>query len=245
MLVEIATGIVLVPLFALNGLAPLLIKRIQKLPARVKFEPHDDREFLLSRGEEFHQLSSDIRRIGFEYVGSSFMKDSHSETNFSLYCNDIEKAGAMVVHMENNAQSFTYVEFSQLYANGTMLDVGNASEVSAYPKMDLKISVKYPKVRDVAELYSRFKVVRESLKNSEIVVPFDTSNGFEIVERFMAKESDILVEKGYCLPEIDSEGKRRLTLKGAYLITWRSVFPGKKIQAAIERLYSNRLLKNA
>lgn len=245
MLIKIAIGLVITPLFILNVIAPLLIKKLQKLPARVTFEPHDEKDFLLSRDEKFHQLNSDIRSLGFEYIGSSFMEDSHSETNFSLYHNESEKTGAMIVRIENNVKAVTYIEFSQLYADGSMLDVSNADEVAVYPKMDLKITVKYPEVRDCSELYSRFKQLRDSLKNSNEAIPFDSSEGFKVVEDYMAKESDILVQKGYCKPEIDDSGKRSLTLKGAYVITWRSVFPGKKIRNALDKLYSNKLLKNA
>jgi hypothetical protein len=60
----------------------------------------------------------------------------------------------------------------------------------------------------------------------------------------MARESDELAKRGYCYNEIDSDGKRSLTWKGAYLITWRSVFPGNRIRDYFDRMYAARILKN-
>jgi hypothetical protein len=58
------------------------------------------------------------------------------------------------------------------------------------------------------------------------------------------RASDELVKRGYCYNEIDTEGKRSLTWKGAYLLTWRSVFPGSRIRDYIDRSYARNMLKN-
>ena len=58
-------------------------------------------------------------------------------------------------------------------------------------------------------------------------------------------KSDKLVGMGYLKNDINDDGKRNLTLKGAFIITWKSVFPGKKIFNALDQSYSRKLLKNA
>ncbi len=244
MVVKIVIGIVFVPLILLYLLAPLLIKKLQKLPARIKFEPHDEKEFLLSRDDEFHELASQVRTLGFSYIGSSFMEDSHTETNFSLFSNEEDKTTAMVVSMVSDVKSITYIEFTQIYKNGSMLDVSNAQEVPVYPKMDLKMAVRYSEIKDPEELYKIFKKIKKSLKNADEPVTYEKKAGFSTVEEFMAKESDMLVIFGYCDPYID-DGKRALTMKGAYLLTWKSLFPGKKINALLDKAYSKKVLNNA
>ncbi len=72
---------------------------------------------------------------------------------------------------------------------------------------------------------------------------YDRSMGFKHVEDFMARESDEMVKRGYCNSLIDPDGKRSLTWKGAYLLTWRSVFPGSWIKNLAERSYAARILK--
>lgn len=245
MTIAIILGLLLVPIFLLNALGPLLIKKIQKLPARVKFEKHDEKEFLSSRDQEFNELNRKIIEIGFEYVGSSFMADSHTNTSFSLYSNDADLTCCTIVSMVSKVKSLTYVEFSQLYNDGSMLDVSNANQVSPFPKMDLKLAVRYPEIHEPKELYEVFLKLKKSLKNTAQPIGYDKSKGFEVVEEFMAQESDMLVEKGYCNEPVDQEGKRTLTFKGAYLMTWRSVFPGNKIKNWLDRSTAHKLLKNA
>ena len=244
-ILKIVLGIIFVPILLLNILGPLLIKKAQKLPARVKFNEHDEQEFLSSREEDFNALDESIRCLGFEYIGSSFMEDSHTKTNFSLYSNEKELTCAMVVSMVSNVKSITYVEFSQTYSDGSMLDVSNADQVSPFPKTDFKVAVRYPKITEIEELYSIFRKLKNSLKNSSTPIAYDKATGFNMVEEYMAMESDDLVSKGYCKEEIDEEGKRLLTLKGAYLITWKSVFPGNKFMNWSNASQARKLLNNA
>ncbi len=229
----------------MNVIGPFIIKKVQKLPARISFNKHNEDEFLLSRDEEYHYLNDKIKKLGFEYIGSSFMEDSHTQTNFSLYSNESDLTCAMVVSMVSNVKSITYIEYSQTYSDGSMLDVSNADQVSAYPKMDLKIAARYPETSDPEQLYNIFNKLKKSIKNSSSPIPYDKATGFEMVEDFMAKESDVLVSKGYCNDEIDGEGKRSLTFKGACILTWKSAFPGKNILNIVNLAYAKKLLKNA
>lgn len=245
MILKIVLGIIFVPILLLNLLGPLLIMKTQRLPARVRFKEHDEQEFLSTRDEEFNSLDRSIRGLGFEYIGSSFMEDSHTQTNFSLYSNEKELTCATVVSMVSNVKSITYVEFSQAFADGSMLDISNADQVNPYPKTSIKEAVRYPEIKDPEELLKVFQRVKRLLKNSSSPVPYDKETGFKMVEEFMAMESDDLVKKGYCKDEIDKEGKRPLTLKGACLITWKSVFPGNKIMNWLNGSYARKLLKNA
>ncbi len=244
MIIKIILGIIFIPVALLNLLGPLFVKKVQKLPARIRFTAHDENEFLLNREEEFNQLDSEIKNIGFEYIGSSYMKDTNAETNFSLYTNETDMTCALVVSIVSSVKTITYVEFSQLYEDGSMLDVFNATQVSPFPDMDVKIALRYPDIKSPKELYNIFLRIKNYLKNTALPMAYDKSKGFKHIEDFMARESDELVKRGYCYNEIDSDGKRSLTWKGAYLLTWRSVFPGNRIRDFIDRSYAARVLRN-
>jgi len=148
-----------------------------------------------------------------------------------------------VVSMASKVKSITYVEFTQVYSDGSMLDISNANQVSPYPQTDFKISLRYPEVQDPKNLYDILKKVKNSLKTSFKPIAYDKMTGFKMIEDFMAKESDDLVRKGYCKEAIDDEGKRSLTLKGAYLITWKSIFPGSIFMNWSNASYARKLLK--
>ncbi|MBL1261384.1 MAG: hypothetical protein COB33_012735 [Thiotrichaceae bacterium] len=221
---------------------PLWIYRVQKLPARVSFEAVDEKEFLSDQSDKFKALDNEFKEIGFEYIGSSTLLDTNNSTYFSLYSNAKGNTTAMLVSMRSAAGSFTYVGFSQLYAGGTMLDVSNSPAVPMYPKMGIKISARFPRVFEVEKLYRIFLKLKSSLKNSSPSIAYKREDGFKKVEAFIAKESDELVALGYCKEAIDFEGKRNLTLKGAFAFTWKNVFPGKGIYDKLDQDYSHKLL---
>lgn len=245
MVINILLGILLLPILLINILGPIFIKRTQKLTARINFDRQNDNKLTFSGDSKFLSLNQDIEALGFEYVASSSIDNSHAKTDFSLYSHSSDNTCAMLVSINSNIKSVSYIEFSQLYQDGSMLDVSNSAQVSAFPKMNIKLAVQYPEVRSAKELYSIFLRLKDLLKNSAKPIAYDKSKGLEYVERFMADESDELVKLGYCHPEIGKDGKRLLTWKGAYLITLRSVFPGNKFTLLFDRILANKLLARA
>ena len=77
------------------------------------------------------------------------------------------------------------------------------------------------------------------------MAPYSAQDGFRMVENFMDRESDLQMQLGYCHPEVDADGRRPLTLKGAYLLSWRSIFPGRNLRGWREKPRSARLLQDA
>ncbi len=243
MIVDVLAGVlILIAIFYI--VTPLWIYRVQKLPARVSFEAVDDNEFLSDQSDKFRALDNKLKEIGFEYIGSSTLLDSHSSACFSLYFNAQANVTGMLISMRSAADNFTYMEFSQLYSDGTMLDVSNSPAVPVYPKMDIKISARFPEVLDAEKLYRVFLKLKSSLKNNSSSIGHKREFGFRKIEVFIAKESDELVNLGYCQRAIDLEGKRSLTLKGACVFTWKNTFPGKGIYDKLDQAYSQKLLLN-
>ncbi len=244
MIVDVLVGL-LIFVAILYIAAPLWIYRVQKLPARVSFDAVDEAIFLSDQSDKFKALDNKLEEIGFEYIGSSMLLDTHNAACFSLYFNVKGNTTGMLLSMKSAADNFTYVAFSQLYSDGTMLDVSNSPAVPVYPKMDIKISARFPEVHDVENLYRIFLQLKSSLKNSSSSIGYRRESGFSKIEAFIAKESDALVYLGYCKEPIDLEGKRSLTLKGAFIFTWKNIFPGKGIYDKLGQAYAKKLLINS
>jgi len=244
MILNIILITLFIPVVLLNIIGPLIIYRTQKLPTRVHFQTLNEQEFPAKHGDDAARLGKKLQALGFEHIGSSSLPDTHNTAYFSLYSHAKDYTTAMLVTMDNKAKSFTYIEFSQLYSDGTMLDVSNAPVVPVYPRMSLKLSTRYPAIHDAEDLYGIFLKLKSILKNSSSPAYYKPEYGFSKVEEFMAWESDKLVELGYCKNAIDSDGKRALTLKGAFILTWKSVFPGKYIYDKVDQSYSKKILNN-
>jgi len=151
----------------------------------------------------------------------------------------------MLANIAAKARTLTYVEFTQIYEDDSVLNVSNSSQVSAYPRMKDKLSLRYPDKRAPAELYQAFVRLKQALKNSANPLRFDKAKGLQYLEDHIARESDSLVIKNYCYKAVDADGNRSLTWKGAFLLTWKSLFPGRLMQQYRDKYYADKLLRKA
>lgn len=245
MWINIVITLLLLPLAFLNLLAPLLILKTQRLPARVRFAPLPEEEFLPARSETFNRLDGELKQMGFVYGGSSVLKNMNTDSYFSLYSLPGDAACAMLVTINSPVRNMTYLEFCQVFADDSVLDVNNADVVSAYPAMKQKTMLRYPAVNDPATLLDIFRKIRKRMAQQLPVKDWDPANGIAVVEDALARESDELVRLGYSREAVDDEGQRGLTIKGAYLMTWKNVFPGKQVQDWLDLRRARRILRQA
>lgn len=242
-LVVIAVLVFGIPVF-MNTVGPFIVWKTQRLPANVKFQPIDDNEFMEGRNSEFVYYDKSIKELGFDIVGSSLLQDSHTDSHFRLYWNKELKVAAMAVTAKSKIEEVTYIEFTQLYGDGSVLDVSNSPRPEAYPRLEFKHAYRYPDKKAPCDLLEAHKKLKEGIKITAAIVDYDLSRGFGEVEDWLKKESDALLEKGIVKPEIDEEGKRRLTLLGAIALTYRAVPPGKNIWAFVTEQRAKKALKS-
>mgnify|MGYP000187127000 CR=1 FL=1 len=228
----------------MNTVGPFVIWKSQKLPAIVGFEKIDDALFLRERSEEFVAYAESLESLGFELIGSSTLRDTESDTFFRLYCNPNSEVVASCVCGKNALGEVNYIEFSQKYSDGSILDVSNNPVPGVFPKLEIKDSYRYPAVSCVNELMDIFNKLKNGLKTSLTPRAYDVEGGFSDIEALMKQESDELVKKGFVTSNIDDQGKRSLTLYGAAFLTYRAVSPGKDIWGYITERSAKKTLSS-
>jgi len=213
----------------MNTLGPFIVWKTQKLPANVKFEKIDNDTFIEDRSDEYKLFVKELEALNFNCIGSSVLSDTNSNTFFRLYWNEQTKTAATCVSGVNDLGEVCYIEFSQKYSDGSMLDVSNNPVVEVYPKLNIKRTYRFPDISKAGELLDIFNKLKGSVNSSLIPMDFDVEKCFEEIETFMRLESDELTQKGITKPDIDEEGKRALTLYGAIYLTYHAIPPGKNI----------------
>ncbi|OWL90787.1 hypothetical protein [Halopseudomonas aestusnigri] len=244
-MLNLLLAVLLLPVVAINVIGPWLVLRTQRIPARVRFNNTDHARFLADRGEVFRRLDEQLQALQFAHIGSSVLPSSHTTSHFSLYVHPRDQAAAMLVTMTTGKRRVTYAEFTQLYADGSLLDVHNAPSLSSYPAMPCRIGVRMTGVNNLKRLFSTLQHLRARLPNSAAAIAYPEDQGFAPIERFLARESDELVAQGYCTPDIDSQGRRGLTLKGALLLTWKNAWPGRLVFNLLEQRHTRLLLTDS
>ena len=229
-------GLLLIgPLF-MNIIGPFIVWRTQKIPTIVQFELVGDDDFFERCTEGVPYFDEQMIDAGFVVVGNSSLHDSHTDTWFRVYWHaQLKLAGTVVGISATNQQDLTYCEFSQKFSDGRWLNVSNSSRPEAYPALPIKQSFQFPDVLVVEQLMSLHAQLRQRLKGGLQPVDYQAEQGFAEITAFLREESDALLDKGLVKPEIDADGKRSLTLYGAFVMTWRSVWPGRAIVVALKR----------
>jgi len=230
---------------ALNLIGPLIVWKTQKIPADTRFNDIDDGVIMEEATPLFFQFHHSITDIGFRSLGASTVSDSLSTTYFRLYWHHDLRVAATVVMLKNKVEEISYMEFTERFNDGSVLDVSNSPQHDPFPRFDFKAVFRFPETVEARELLRAHLKVKQLLKKDLQAQQFDLSNGFREIEAYIRKESDALVEKGVLRPEIDADGKRAPTLFGAFFLTWRSIFPGKNLLTWITARRSRKILRQA
>jgi hypothetical protein len=228
----------------MNTIGPFIVWKTQKIPVIVRFPAMESSDFIKSRNEEFLNYDLDLKKMKFDVLGSSLLEDLHTKSYFRLYWNPSIKLAAMAVTMTSKSKEITFLEFTQRYKDETVLNVNNSVQPEAYPKIAFKQMLRFPKIRSAELLLEYHSILKSKIKAKNDPVEFDLANGFFEVEKHIKREADALLEMGLVKNEIDENGKRSLTLKGAFIMTFRSVSPGKEIFGFLSKRQAMKLISN-
>lgn len=230
-------------LFLVNGLAPLVIWRLIKIPARVQFSPLAADTFFADRNPTFCYLDQQLRQLDLVYVTASHFKNGRDQSYFAIYSHRASKTVVTLIQTGSGIQCFHYVELSRRDRSGKLIGVHNSPQFSAYPRLpDLKVGLHYPQEWDPGLLWQRLDRLQDRLNFEPAPLEEAEDWYLQIVAEFIAQEADVLVQRGYCREAVNDQGQRSLTLKGAYLMTWCFIFPGQLLKMVGEARYARRLV---
>ena len=225
-------------------LGPVLVWWKQRLPEKYRFKLLDSEKFLSARTAVFIALHEEIQAGNFEYIGSSELMMSDVSMYFSIYNNFDKKIACTLVTAHSIPEDTSYIEFTQMYENGSVLNVSNASIINVYPKSEMRLAFRFPEVNDFHRLLELAeKLIRTNRKNEQKIT-FTRGNEFAAVEAYLDRELNKLVDRGWVQSGIVAGG-RRLTVKGALLMTWKMVWPARQILNKSDIAFSERAAQNA
>ena len=114
---------------------PLVVWKNNKLPSQYELEPVEDKvSFFSERDEKYIQHHLEIQTLGFNYAGSGQFINGDTHTSFSMYRNPDLGLSGSVNNIKGTAMSLTYIEFSQMYEEDTVLNPNYAIGIDKTPK---------------------------------------------------------------------------------------------------------------
>jgi len=223
---------------------PIVVWWIQRLPDKYRFELIDSKKFLSERIPTFIALHEEIQDGEFEYIGASELTMGNTSMHFSIYNNFDKKIVCTLVTACSIPVNTTHIEFTQIYENGSVLNVSNSSIINVFPRSDMRLSFRFPQISHFDQLLTYAEKLIDSNKQNEHRITFLKGKEFEAVESYLNRELNELIERGWVQSKVVA-GNRRLTIKGALLMTWKLVWPIKQISNRSDIAYSMRAISDA
>lgn len=216
------------------ALLPLLIYRIQTLPAHYAFAEIPMDEVLAGREDSFLAAHVQLQALGFEPVKASGFPMSNGATSFMLYRKTGDTAAATLMAFTSMQGETVVTDFTQMYADGVNLSLTNSPVPETFPRWHRKIRYRAHDVSDVAALFGRFRAVVAKLDRADAVA-LPEGRELESVADYLNAEVEALVENGHARRG-EQAGQLRLSLRGAYVSCWKLMWPGKALMNGFESL---------
>ena len=147
---------------------------------------------------------------------------------FSIYNNVDKKIACSLITAHGGPVNTTHIEFTQMYKNGSVLNVSNASMINVYPKSDSRLSYRFPQINDFDQLLALAEQLIHSSKQTEEKITFTRGCEFQAIESCLNRELNELIEEGWVQSNVVT-GNRRLSVKGALLMTWKMLWPVRQV----------------
>lgn len=232
-------------LIVMYGAFPLLMRSQQKFPEQYDLVSFPVDEFLSESDESFKSLSSQISASGFHPVAASAFNHQSTDTRFLVFVHDEKKISILLVQITaQNIPINLYIDISQLFNDNTVLNIMNSPMPEAYPKSSIKVSFRFPEVTEVAPLIEITERIIKHYLSSKTAISLPKGEELKAIEKFLNDELAELISKGYVQNSVQNH-LRSLTFKGAYLMTWKFLWPIKQIRESRELAFAKKILSQS
>jgi hypothetical protein len=225
------------------GIAPLILLAQQKFEARPRMVRFDLRDYEWPAEIErlFTEATAALRQEGFDIAECVFLPTAvpNVKTAVVLLVNREESDSAIVTAMYAQPVTATslrtlYVEFSTRSDDDAVFDTNNSSQLGAFPQRERTDLYQFVRVADARMLYRLHAAIlqRHGCIRSRRILRLDhqyRSDAVAWLQDSMIEEFEAAAQAGY-LRLTDDRQFYRPTLKGAYLIVWKELWPWKMVR---------------
>jgi len=227
------------------SITPLFVYAKQKFPKNYILHPLSREALLPMADEAFRQQDKEIGQNGFTLAVSAYFQLQQTKTLFLLYRHPHYPLSLMLVHISNpNTATLSYLESTHIFEDHTFLNVNNSHLAGGFPKSHRKVSLYYPEITSVEELVTVSRKIADRYFYDKKPIALPKGEEMQMIERYMNEELQELVDKGYLKRGTNSD-ERGITLKGAYLFTWKLLWPFKQLIFHKTRQHAQQILQGA
>ena len=214
----------------LHAALPLVALRRTRLPERYRLDAQPWTAIASAASPATRASLDAVRALGFEPVGAGTLAAGTAVTRIVLALHPDDPAIATVSQIDDRGRATDLCEFTQLLADDALLAVSTRALAETLPRP--ADSLVFP---TSATPQAAFATLRELRAGRALrAAPRDGDALARIVERYGDRLLAHWIAAGWVARE-PVGGAHRLTVKGAYLATWKLLWPGRRLVAARER----------
>ncbi len=231
-----APVICLVILAAPFLLAPVVVRFSSKYPARPEYKSIDPTppDFPYESSLYFDDIVNRMSGEGFDLVGYYFQENpdlglKNYLAMFKSNCNHDRALAIMVFRQKGNAlkNSNKCLEFSTRFTDGAEVNTANSTAPAIFKIAPHRTSVQLEGVDSPKLLYEIHRSMVED-HDGETMEPPGEDDPAVFLEKVSTKVMNEQVDAGYYYID-EAAGVYRPTLKGAFIMTWKLMWPFKSI----------------
>jgi hypothetical protein len=129
-----------------------------------------------------------------------------------------------------------------LYVGGTIfITMYGLTPILVFSQYKFPVILRFPEVTEVAHLVDITERIIENYLSSKVAVALPKGRELEMIEQLLNKELGELIAKGYVKDNVKNN-LRSLTIKGAYLMIWKILWPVKQIREYKDLAFSKKIL---
>jgi len=246
-----AVGFPLVVAFLIYVVGPVAIRFVYSQPVHQKFVRIRREELPAEVSEPLGRTAENLDRLGFTSAACFGLVQEYAGSIMELYLNrsagDMAKA---VTPYQRVGEAYkpipasSYVEFCTEFPDPLEIETNNLGTPSPFPSKVIPEHVKIvrlPSVDDLADLYRIHRALVDHVapgREGTLPAPGEESEYFSTS---FDKTTARLAEVG-CMYVDPAADVYRPTWKGAFAMTWRSVWPLTRILKACMRKEAERIL---
>jgi hypothetical protein len=229
------------------GAAPLLILASQTLAAEVALTPTRVEDLPAGARESLRQLLEAFWAQGFEVVSNCRVPDAVPGV-----------LGVQVLLVQPESRDIGYGIFSSTmagalrawmvtirtrFADGTQIITSSSTQAGVFPANPAADVIHANWIKDPARLYRihRARLVTSGRAGEPRMLPAP-ERAVEYQQDEWREEIERLIRTGYYRPP-GGGGKCGMTLKGAYVMTWRLLWPVKQLRQLRRRVRAWRVIR--
>ena len=221
--------------------SPLIIYLTQRQPANPRLDPAGGDPATTPVLTPLAAPTRAIQTLGFELIGCYGLSMAPNVTSFLSYL--VHRANgdlAIVAHLASPVKTVDMAEFATRFVDGSSVTTGNNRTLGVYLRPKNKPVYHFPGENDLAKIYRYHQALiqrdKGSLKKDVPAPGKEEARLVEALQREMADQVPVGI--------LQTDGNTfRPTLKGAYYMTWKLLFPVKQIRAVLRDSRTRALAK--